>query len=453
MTPPVLLYLLKANLALALCAAAHFGLLRRLTFFTLNRFYLVLALLFSAVCPALPVPALPPLAGPAFAFGLVETASAPAAAAAGPVAPPVDWAAAGLAVYAAGAAVLLARLLARLLVQLLSRGRLRRTARRALVHGPPVRALAGPVSPFSFWQPICLTPDQHAAAELAAVLRHGQVHVRQWHTLDVRLAHLAAMVAWCTPAAWLLRRALLGNVEYLADRAALQTGIDRQAYQYCLLRLGRGVAGPGLVSPVTFFALKNRIVMMNRPSSAASQRVRYFLAVPLVLGLALGVTAAQARKPAALRVASQSAAPGPATYDIDGKPSDKATADKRDLKSLVFVNVLDEEKARRIFGAESGGGVVVVTSQNQNSPEVLALNEKLARVAPWVPGTETPAEVNVLVPAALAYITKTSPNSRIIGVTKLSYPSTGQVRYKVQLAEGRRPHYAFFDEQGNASRP
>ena len=56
----VLLYLLKANAALLLVAAAYFGLLRRLTFFTLNRAYLLLALLFAAVCPALPVPALWP---------------------------------------------------------------------------------------------------------------------------------------------------------------------------------------------------------------------------------------------------------------------------------------------------------------------------------------------------------------------------------------------------------
>ena len=34
---PILLYLLKANVALLLFAAAYFGLLRRLTFFTLNR--------------------------------------------------------------------------------------------------------------------------------------------------------------------------------------------------------------------------------------------------------------------------------------------------------------------------------------------------------------------------------------------------------------------------------
>lgn len=447
---PVLLYLLKANLVLLLFAAAYFGLLRRLTFFSLNRFYLVLALLFAAAYPALPVPALlPSLVGPAADFVMAETVGANAGVATQPVGPPVDWAAVGLAVYAAGAAVGLARLL----VQLLSLWGLRQTAPRTVVHGQRVRVLTGAVSPFSFWQTIYLNPTQHPASELTAVLRHEQVHVCQWHTLDVLLAHVAVAAAWCNPAAWLLRRALLDNLEFLADRAALQTGIDRQAYQYSLLRLSQGATGPALVSHFTFFTLKNRVAMMNTPFSSPGQLARYVVAGPLVLAAALAFSAVRAQGAGVAPAPSQRAtAGGPTTYYIDGKLSDKAAADNLDPKSIAFVNVLDEEKARKIFGAQSGSVLIVVTSQNQNSPEVLALNEKVARVAPWVLGTEAPAEVNVLTPTALAYITKTYPNSRIIGVTKLSYPSTGQVRYKVQLAEGRRPHYAFFDEQGNPSK-
>ena len=54
----LLLYLLKANVVLVLFAVAYYGLLRRLTFFGLNRAYLLLALLFAAVYPALPAPTL-----------------------------------------------------------------------------------------------------------------------------------------------------------------------------------------------------------------------------------------------------------------------------------------------------------------------------------------------------------------------------------------------------------
>src|SRR5687768_3834516 len=47
----MLIYLLKANIALTLFYLAYrFG-LRRLTFYTLNRFFLLAGIVFSALCP------------------------------------------------------------------------------------------------------------------------------------------------------------------------------------------------------------------------------------------------------------------------------------------------------------------------------------------------------------------------------------------------------------------
>ena len=308
----VLLYLLKANGALLLLALAYFGLLRRLTFFTLNRAYLLLALLFAAVYPALPVPALLPAeATPAVLVPVVGNAAAFPVAAAAPSGPAPDWAAVGVALYGAGAAVLLARLL----VQLLALARLRARSRPAVVAGLPVRTLPGSISPFSFAGSIYLNPAQHPGPELAAVLHHEQVHVRQAHTLDVLLAQLALAAAWCNPAAWLLRRAVLDNLEYLADAAVLETGLDRRAYQYSLLRLSHAPAGPSLVSHFTFPTLKNRVVMMNTPLSSSGQLARYFVAGPLALALALGVSGARAQSggpavpPAAARAMAAPAAP------------------------------------------------------------------------------------------------------------------------------------------------
>ena len=233
----------------------------------------------------------------------------------------------------------------------------------------------------------------------------------------------------------------------------LQAGFDRRHYQYGLLRLSRGPgdplrAGPALASHFTFLTLKTRVVMMNIPASPAAHKARYLLAGALALGLAAALSTAQAQEPAAPAAARQSARPGPSAYYIDGQRSDRAAADKLDPKRLASVHVLKDDAARRMFGNHGESVAVIVTTGNQNAPAVLALNEKIARVAPLVPGTETPADINVLTPAALAYITKTYPNSRIIGVTKLSYPGTAQVRYKVALAEGRRPHAAFFNEKG-----
>lgn len=436
----ILVYLLKANLALLLVAAAYFGLLRRLTFFSLNRAYLVLGLLFAALFPVLPVPALLPAeATPAVFFPVVGSAMAPVAAAV-PSAPAVDWVAVGVALYGAGTALLLGRLL----VQLLALGRLRRRSRPALVLGQPVRVLPGPLSPFSFGRSIYLNPDQHPAPELAAVLRHEQVHVRQAHTLDVLLAQLVVAAAWCNPAAWLLRRALLDNLEYLADAAVLETGLDRRAYQYSLLRLSHAPAGSSLVSHFTFPTLKNRVLMMNSPASSLAQAGRYLLALPLALGLTIGGGAALAPATAA-PLATSAAAPGPAVYYLDGKLSDKATVEAVDPKSVAYFNILDEKAARQVFGAASGSVAIVVTTANQNSAAVLALNKKVERVAPLVPAT--PAQ-KAATAAIQAYIEKTYPNAKVhfVGPDRKADPAAP--RYRAEFEDGGQTRQQQFDGQG-----
>src|SRR5690606_27465153 len=49
--PEIVIYLLKVNLALVLFYLGYHFLLRRLTFYTLNRYYLLFGFLFSAIYP------------------------------------------------------------------------------------------------------------------------------------------------------------------------------------------------------------------------------------------------------------------------------------------------------------------------------------------------------------------------------------------------------------------
>jgi hypothetical protein len=443
---PTLLYLLKAHVVLALFAAAYYGLLRQLTFFGLNRAYLVLALLFAAVYPALPVPALlPAVAFEPIVASLGQTGGVGAAPGAAPST--MDWQNVGLVAYACGTGLLLLRLLA----QLISLAWVRRNSQPALALGQPVRLLAGAGGPFSFGQTIYLSAAALAdTANLPAALRHEQAHVRQWHTLDVLLTQVAVALAWVNPAAWLLRRAVLDNLEYLADQAALQTGLDRRAYQYSLLRQQPGgVPAPALAFHFSFLTLKNRITMLNQPVSTSRQLGRYLLAAPLVMALALGYSAARAQT-SPLLASTSKAVPANLVYYLDGQQVDKELTDKVDPATMVsYISVLKPTQQQQVFGNTAEVGAIIITTKaNANSPAVLALDEKIERVAPR--RTEKPVEVNVLVPKTLAYITNHYPDARLSGkVTEQKMNSSGAVQYQVQLVKGKRPFYVYFTPEGD----
>jgi hypothetical protein len=439
-----LLYLLKANVVLVLFAAAYYGLLRRLTFFGLNRAYLLVALVFAAVYPALPVPALLsatalpvlPIAALAATSASIGNASQEAATSF------FDWQLLGLGIYALGTGALLLRLLG----QLVSLALVRRRTQRTVVLGQPVRRLAGEGGPFSFGQDIYLSNSTLLNTQhLPAALRHEQAHVRQHHTFDVLLAQVATALAWPNPAAWLLRRAVLDNLEYLADHAALQTGLDRRAYQYSLLhQQPGGVPAPALAFHFSFLTLKNRITMLNQPASTTSQLGRYLLAAPLVMALALGYSSAHAQ---VVPTPAPAEKPKPltanATYYIDGQKADKDILAKINPKDISSINVLKGEKQQKIFGTSSTDGAVVVTTKdNVNSPAVLALAKRIEAVAPTVGLTP---EQSAGMAAAQAYIAKNYPTAKMQMVGPAKQPGRFQTIFE---QDGKRLQL-FFDGQGN----
>ena len=91
--------------------------------------------------------------------------------------------------------------------------------------------------PFSFFNNIFIYPKAHSENELEEILLHEKAHVAQYHTIDVLIAEIVTIICWINPFAWLLKREVRDNLEYLADRKVLLSGIDSKSYQYHLLGL------------------------------------------------------------------------------------------------------------------------------------------------------------------------------------------------------------------------
>jgi bla regulator protein BlaR1 len=64
---------------------------------------------------------------------------------------------------------------------------------------------------------------------------HEQVHVNQWHTIDILLAELSSIFYWFNPGIWLMKKAVRENIEFITDRKILNKGIDSKTYQYSLV--------------------------------------------------------------------------------------------------------------------------------------------------------------------------------------------------------------------------
>lgn len=181
-----------------------------------------------------------------------------------------------------------ALLLARFMVQLSSILLLAYRCKRVDIHATSVYKLDKPAGPFSFFQMIFIHPESHSDKEIDEILTHECTHVFQWHSVDVMICELITVVCWVNPFAWLLKREVRHNLEYLADNTVIQSGYDSRSYQYHLLGLAHHhQAAATLYNSFNVLHLKNRISMMNKKRSNGIGRTKYLIFIPLAAFLLL----------------------------------------------------------------------------------------------------------------------------------------------------------------------
>ena len=169
----------------------------------------------------------------------------------------------------------------RFFAQLVGIFRLARRCPTQKIDGTNVHLLPRAEGPFSFFRWIFVCPEAHTNEELNEILTHERTHARQWHSIDVLVGELACIVCWFNPFAWLMKREIRTNLEYMADEKVLETGHDSRTYQYHLLGLSHHKAAATIYNSFNVLPLKKRIIMMNKRRTRAIGRTKYLMFLPL----------------------------------------------------------------------------------------------------------------------------------------------------------------------------
>jgi hypothetical protein len=142
------------------------------------------------------------------------------------------------------------------------------------------------IIPFSFGRSVFINPALHSESEIREIILHEFVHARQRHTVDIIWAELICLLNWYNPFAWMIRKAIRQNLEFIADQKVLEQGIDRKQYQYLLLKV-IGNEQFSIASKFNFSSLKKRIAMMNKMKSTGVHVLKFLFILPLLAVLLL----------------------------------------------------------------------------------------------------------------------------------------------------------------------
>ena len=269
---PFLLYVARAGLYLGLFYAFYLLVMRRTTFFRLNR---TLLLAGSYLCLLLPLIRLRTVNAAAVASELTLVAAGEDTAG---VALPATfpWKEVLLGIYIGGAIVTLILYL----TSAWKMGRLIRKGETLEREDCRLVLLEENVPSFSWGRKVVI--GRKDFEENPAIFTHERMHVKCRHTLDLLLLLPIQLLFWWNPLVWITREELRLLHEYEADEGVLQQGVDATHYQLLLVRKAAGEQRFILASEFQHAQLKNRIEMMLKPGSSAWRRWCYLALIPVL---------------------------------------------------------------------------------------------------------------------------------------------------------------------------
>lgn len=138
------------------------------------------------------------------------------------------------------------------------------------------------ISPFSYFNYIVYNSSLYSDSELENILEHEKVHSTQNHTVDVLISRLFCIVFWFNPLVWLYKKAIIQNLEFIADSEATKKISDKKAYQLTLLKITTQENCVGITNHFYQSLIKKRIVMLNKNQSNKRNSWKYALILPLL---------------------------------------------------------------------------------------------------------------------------------------------------------------------------
>ena len=139
--------------------------------------------------------------------------------------------------------------------------------------------------PFSFFNFLVVNSSQFDSQRFSQIIAHEKVHICQWHTIDILFTEIASILLWANPLIWISKRYIKLNLEYIADEAVLNTGVNKKAYQYSLLYTSLNPEKCRLANLFNSSPIKLRIKMMNSKKSSWIGLYKYTLVIPLTIAV------------------------------------------------------------------------------------------------------------------------------------------------------------------------
>ena len=225
-------YFLHSSIAIAVFYLAYILLFTKEKIFLFNRFYLLMSMIISFIIPLITFREKRMLSEVIIPEQLFQsiTPTQPTSLA---LAPPVyNWQPI-LAILFIGGFVFF---LIVLIIGHVKVWRLVHTTSKQTLYGHSVRITTKNIPPFAYFGKLIIPSGYLNSPHLQSVVCHERIHAKEQHCIDLCFAEFLFLFQWFNPFAWLMKKAIRDNLEFLTDNEAINH-IDKQEYQLSMVSL------------------------------------------------------------------------------------------------------------------------------------------------------------------------------------------------------------------------
>lgn len=273
----IFLYFIKTSGLIALFYSAYILLLRKETFFNGNRWFLLLGLITSSILPLFFITKIiwiEPIEPTA-----LDWSNIPITTVENNPEPEINWSLIAIVIYFLGSIVLFVKLLFDFysLFKVFKGKVSKQQGKFKLID------VTENMAPFSFFKSIVYNSTLYTPTELENILEHEKVHSSQYHSVDVLLSRLFCIAFWFNPLIWLYKKAMIQNLEFIADNKAAKNSSDKKAYQLTLLKITTQENCVAITNHFYQSLIKKRIIMLNKNQSKKWNSWKYISVFPALV--------------------------------------------------------------------------------------------------------------------------------------------------------------------------
>ena len=150
-----------------------------------------------------------------------------------------------------------------------------------ILYGCHVKVTQKDIPPFTYFNKLTISSKIINTTHIQSVIHHENVHKEGLHCIDILLMEIMFLFQWFNPFAWLMKKAVKDNLEFLTDEKV--TGlIDKQEYQLGIISLAGKTTFYTFPSLSNQSQLKKRIIMMAKNKQSKFQWFRALIIIPIL---------------------------------------------------------------------------------------------------------------------------------------------------------------------------